>query len=61
MSLMDYERPSLTTDIVLMRIDERQSKNNRKNNEKIRFCPLSSFGGNRVQHILPLRGKKRKK
>ena len=35
MSLMDYERPSLTTDIVLMRIDERQSKNNRKNNEKI--------------------------
>ena len=34
MSLMDYERPSLTTDIVLMRIDERQSKNNRKNNEK---------------------------
>jgi ADP-ribose pyrophosphatase YjhB (NUDIX family) len=34
MSLRDYERPSLTTDIVLMRISETVNKNNRKNNSK---------------------------
>lgn len=34
MSLLDYERPSLTTDIVLMRIDDTISANNRRNNKK---------------------------
>ena len=34
MSLMDYERPSLTTDIVLMRIDDKVSTDNRRNNQK---------------------------
>ena len=34
MSLLDYERPSLTTDIVLMRINDTVSDNNRRNNKK---------------------------
>lgn len=35
MSLKDYERPSLTTDMVLFRINETDSGNNRKNTNKV--------------------------
>ena len=34
MSLKDYERPSLTTDMVLMRVNETDSGNNRKSSNK---------------------------
>jgi 8-oxo-dGTP diphosphatase len=35
MSLKDYERPSLTTDMVLFRVREAESANNRKNTSKV--------------------------
>lgn len=34
MSLLDYERPSLTTDVVVMRIQNTENENNRKNATK---------------------------
>ena len=34
MSIHDFEKPSLTTDIVLLRVADKVSENKRKNSEK---------------------------